>query len=404
MSNFWPNNTKSLSSTSAICRSRGTMMAKPLRVFHIINTAASNRYFRSIAEYTDRDRFEILVGTLGPAGVLHKEMSTQGVGSLSLGCERRSQYAAAAARLAVWLRNQQIDIVQTHLFEASFVGLTAARLAGKPFTILTRHHSSAIALLRKRLPSLIDRICSKYLAHRVIALSQMTKRFLIDYEKVPPKRVIVVPLGYNFLELQPSSGARERIRTELALDGTVVLITVGRLDPLKGHDLLFTAFRDLVSIHPNLRLLVIGDGPEQHRLCQLRERFNLQKEIILTGHRWDVPDLLASADIYVHPSLSESFCQMLIEAAAVGKPIVSTDIGGARETIETGTTGIIVAPGSVEALREALLSLLRHPERIWREMGEAGRIRVQRFSAKRMVAAYEELYVRLAARRRNGKS
>jgi glycosyltransferase involved in cell wall biosynthesis len=174
----------------------------------------------------------------------------------------------------------------------------------------------------------------------------------------------------------------------------VVAVVVGRLDPLKGHALLFEALREVVRAHPRFQLLVVGDGPERHRLETFCDTLGLKGAVRFLGFRSDVPALYHAADLLVHPSLSEAFCQVLLEAATCGKPVVTTEIGGARDVVEDRVTGVIVPPRDAAALAAGIDAVLRLPEADRVRMGERGRERAKRYTPQAMVAAYEAHYVR----------
>jgi glycosyltransferase involved in cell wall biosynthesis len=363
-------------------------------VLHFTSNAAASPYFRMIAEHTDRSRVRLSMGTLSPAGPLHAELRDRDTPALALGCRARRQYPWAAVQLAAWLRSNAVDVIQTHLYDAGVVGLVAARLAGTPLAVLTRHHSTAVVLTGKQLPALIDRVCSRWLANRVIAVSDVVRRFVVGTEKVPGRYVAVVPYGVEPDRFAPPPGTRERVRRDLGAGDAVVAVVVGRLDPLKGHALLFEAVRGLAPAHPRLRLWVVGDGPERPRLEALRDALGLAGVVGFLGFRSDVPDLYHAADLLVHPSLTEAFCQVLLEAAICGKPIVTTDIGGARDVIEDRLTGVIVPPSDSAALAAGLDAVLQLSAYERARMGEQGRERAKQFTPQAMVKAYEEHYVR----------
>ncbi len=362
------------------------------KILHLISNSNRSPYFCAIADYADKVRFQVVVGTLASEGPLHEDMHVRGIRTFSLGCDGRSRYVSALLRLVLWLRRERVHILQTHLFDASFVGLMAARLARTPITIVTRHHSNAVALTGKRLAMLVDIANGRYLAHRIVVPSEKTKEFIVSCEKVPGEKIAVVPYGFDFEKIRSRRDSRRRVRKELSLNGSIVLATIARLDPLKGLAQLLGAISKLVPLYPNLRLLVIGDGPERQHLTCMRDSLGLSSHVIFAGYRSDVFDVISAADVVVHPSLSESFNQVIAEAAALAKPIVATDVGAAREVVEDGLSGFLVAPGDENQLFQALLRMLGNADR-WKDMGEIGRLRVQKFSAERMVKGYEKHYI-----------
>lgn len=339
-----------------------------IKILHFITTASRSPYLCAIVDHADTTRFQIIVGTLSPEGDLHKDMKTRDVLSFALDCLKSSQYPRAILRLSQWLRREQIDIVHTHLFDASLVGLLASRLARVPLIVLTRHRADEAILIGSRLHIFLDRLISRWLAQYIIVPSLRTKHILLNYEKVKPDKVIVIPYGFDFSKLQAVTGARERIRKEFFLANNTVFAAIGRLVSLKGYSYLFHALSRIISSHTDLKLLVIGDGPDRKRLEGIRDALHLEDHIVFTGFRPDVYDLLSAADVLVHPSLSDSFGQVIVEAFAIGKPVITTDVGIAQEIIENGVNGFIVPPGNADALSKVSLTLLQRPDQ-WRQMG-----------------------------------
>src|SRR4029077_7146574 len=123
--------------------------------------AERHPYWSLIADLTDRSRFELAFGSLGPRGSLHDELEARGLLTFALGCRGRRAYPSAAFRLARWLRRWRADVVQTHLLDACLVGLTAARLAGTPLGVLTGHHSHEIPVAPSWRTFWADSLCTR---------------------------------------------------------------------------------------------------------------------------------------------------------------------------------------------------------------------------------------------------
>jgi glycosyltransferase involved in cell wall biosynthesis len=369
-----------------------------IKVFHLITSSARSSYLRAIVDHADRKRFEVIVGTITPEGPLHEDMKARGVRAVALGCRRRVSYPAGVVQLARWLRQEKIDVLQTHCYDASALGALAGRLARIPVIACTIHHSHELSLQRKlqrkRKHFLADCLVNRWLCHWVISPSYCITQLLVTEERVPEEKVVVIPYGYDFSKLQASKGARERIRKELALDErSFVLGTVGRLFWVKNHTALLKAFARLSEGWKNIILLIVGDGPERASLESQTRQLGIAEQVLFTGYRSDVFDVMAAMDVLVHPSLGEAFCQALSEGAALEKPIVTTDVGGAREVVEDKVSGLLVPPGDVDALYQGLQSMLAGSSG-WAEMGKLAGRRMQQFTAERMVAAYEEQYLR----------
>lgn len=184
---------------------------------------------------------------------------------------------------------------------------------------------------------------------------------------------------------------RRQMRAELGLsEEDRVVICVAQLRPEKGHDVLLKAFSRCET--PGARLVLVGDGPLKQELARLAEEIGVSDRLHFAGQAGDVRPWLAAADLFVLASVSvETFSNAALEAAALGRAVVLTDIGGARELMDVGVTGEIVQPGDAEGLARVMDSLLQNDSRR-AAMGNAGRIRTeQSFGFGAMQAAWESL-------------
>lgn len=369
-----------------------------LKLLHFIENSASSAYLNSIAEHFDRDRFDVSVGSLGAAGALQEDMAARGVPAFALGCTSRTSYPRAVARLARRIREERFDIVQTHLFEASFVGLVASRLARVPLAIVNDHHSAEVLLHGRRAVIWVDRLITKHLAHRVLAPSAYMRDILVREEGVTAEHIAVIPYGLDLDRLRPAAGARERVRAELGVSG-IVFGAVGRLSWVKNYPLLMSAFSELARQRRDVTLVIAGDGPDRSRLEAEANDLALNGRVRFVGHRRDVVDFLSAIDVLVHASRVECSVQVVPEAYAVGTPVVSTRVGGATEIIESGVNGYLVPPNDAAALRSALEQMLERRGE-WCAMGEAGKRIVERNVANRIQPLYEAQYIDWLSERR----
>lgn len=363
----------------------------PVTVLHFVTTSIRSRYLEGIADHYDRGRLRLSVATLDAGGPLHAELASKGIRTFALGCGARTRYPLAVARLIRLMKRHRIQILQTHLIDAGLIGMIAGRLGRLPLMILTRHHSDAVLLSRRTLPAWADRV-SAALAHRIIAPSQAVATILHEIERVETSKITVIPYGFDFSRLQPCAGGAERVRVEFSLRDKTVIGVIARLDRLKGHEDLFRALKDIASDTADVMALLVGEGPDRERLERLGNDLGIRDHLIFTGARRDVPDVISAIDILAHPSLSEAFPQVVVEALAIGKSVVACRVGGTPEIIRHGESGLLVPPGDPSALASALRELMRKPE-LARAMGERGRADVvARFSITRMCRAYESCY------------
>jgi len=269
----------------------------------------------------------------------------------------------------------------------SRIGVLAARLAGLPCVCHARRFDR-LGLFERWLVSAVDYF---------IFISQAVRQQFLDQGGRPARQRVV----YNGLELDdfPSDLDGKAVRRELGLkpDAPVIGI-VGRLVEWKGHDLFLRALRQVAEARPGVQGLVVGGAEvtSPHLPQELKRQaasLGLGEAVHFTGHRQDVARMLAAMDILAHTSIApEPFGRVLIEGMAAAKPVVATASGAVPEIVLDGETGLLVPPGDVERLADAMLSLLRVPARA-AELGRAGRRRVETyFTAEHYVRQVQEVY------------
>jgi glycosyltransferase involved in cell wall biosynthesis len=193
----------------------------------------------------------------------------------------------------------------------------------------------------------------------------------------------------------PGAGARARAALDLGPDDLVVaMVTVLRAG--KGHEVALAALPALRERFPRLRLLVLGDGPARAQIERLAAP--LGPAVVFAGHRDDVPDLLAGADVLLHPTARDALPSALLEAMAAGVPVVASRVGGVPEVVVDGETGLLVsAPPSAGVVTAALARLLGDPE-LRARLGKAGRTRYEReFTAERWAGRLRSVYEEVGA-------
>jgi glycosyltransferase involved in cell wall biosynthesis len=363
------------------------------RVLHFAQDSDTSGFFPALASLHD-DRYRIHFATLNPtAPWLRERMVADGAEVLSLDARHRAQYPLAMARLARYLRRERIDILHTHLFEPSVVGLQAGALARTPVRMMTRHYSDGHTRIDKRWHVRLDRICIS-LCDDVIAVSADTARHLIEVEGAPPEKVHTILNGFEASRLElPDRSELDRLRAELGAEDAYLLACVARLHPDKGQQYLFRALpRISERVDRPVVLAVIGEGPFEREFRAEVAALGCASQVRFLGFREDAPALMAAADLVVLPTLTEAFGIVLAEALHIGTPVVATRVGGVPEIVDDGVDGVLVEPESAEALADAIADLLDDADRRERMKG-AGREKVlRRFSYRTMVEAYEALY------------
>jgi glycosyltransferase involved in cell wall biosynthesis len=291
------------------------------------------------------------------------------------------------------VRAHPADVVHTHLGSADVVGGLAARKLAIP-AVSTLHVMEwewirrGRARARLRLMSAVRRRC----AARVITVSEAARRSYLDQRLDTPERVVTV---HNGIVDRAEPGAGEVVRAELGIPAEApVIATLSVLRHGKNHDLSAAAATLLSDRFPDLRLLILGEGPERARIEH--ETRHLGDRVVFTGHRDDVLRVLDAVDVVVHPTSVDAFPTALLEAMAARVPAVATAVGGIPEAIEDGVTGVLIdPPPTSESLAAAVAPLLEDPAARLR-LGARGRERFEeRFTADRWIARLFEVYRRV---------
>lgn len=299
-----------------------------------------------------------------------------------------------AVALARILRQGAFDVV--HLgngLRANFDGLLAAVGARRPVVC----HVKGFEKYGSR---------ERWLSRRVDVLVCMTEALLAHCRAsgLRPRQARVVYDGVDPSWLRPQR-SREEVRAELGLPPQAPCVVLsGNVQPWKGQHVLVEAASRLRHAIPELRCLIVGGihraGEEYAReLKRLCTAHGLAEQVIFTGFRKDVVDVVNAADVVVHTSVRpEPFGRVILEGMLLGKPVIAAGAGGVPELIEDGRTGILVPPGDAEALAAALKRVLADPE-VAAALGQAGRVSAeQKFSLRNQIQQMEEIYESLARR------
>ncbi|HTZ87763.1 MAG TPA: glycosyltransferase family 4 protein [Solirubrobacteraceae bacterium] len=287
------------------------------------------------------------------------------------------------------------DVVHTHLGMADILGSLAARSLSLP-AVSTIHlvasqptgrasSEGARGRARQRLAALARR----HACARVIAVSDAARDAYLATGWDRPDHVVTVHNGIA-RAAEPAEGAR--LRAELGIaPGELVLSTVTVLRPGKGHELAIEAVRELLPRFPELRLLILGDGPSREEVERLARP--LGDAAILAGHRSDVMAALAATDVLLHPTRMDAFPTALLEAAAAGVPVIASAVGGIPEIVADGRTGVLLAAPPTAAELTQHLALLLGDAALRAELGARARERfMHEFTAERWVARLRLVY------------
>ncbi|MBI4530245.1 MAG: glycosyltransferase [Candidatus Latescibacteria bacterium] len=300
--------------------------------------------------------------------------------------------AAPYSLIGLFTQFRRVKADVLHINDPAVKALSAARLAGMPRVVVT-YHTPSLSICYNWKGEFLWWFGRHTRNLHVIALSETNKRLLIDQYGFSEDHVRVIPHGLKPEKFVVQDDPK-RVREELGVPQEVfVLICVARLAPQKAHEVLLEAFAKVISrrLEP-IHLLLAGDGERRHWLKARTKALRLDSLVHFLGHRNDVPHLLHIADVFVLSSDFEGLPFAILEAMAMGKPVIATAVNGVRDSVIHEQTGLLVPPRDPEALAHALLWMLDHPKES-QEMGFVGRKRFQQlYSEERMVVETETLY------------
>jgi glycosyltransferase involved in cell wall biosynthesis len=335
----------------------------------------------------------------GPLLAEAEAISAQPVPAFSLRSFHHPSTAGQLWRAARFMREHGVSVVQTFDFYTNVFGMAAAALARVPARIAARRETFGFRTEAQRR---VERAAYR-LAHAVVVNADAVGRQIVS-EGVPARKVhtiyngidagrFVAPAGAERAELLAACG----LPPETAARRLVTLVANLR-HPVKDHPTFLRAARRVREEVAEAAFVLAGEGELTGEIRELARGLGLGEDIFFTGRCARVAELLAASEVCVLSSRAEGFSNSILEYMAASRPVVATDVGGAREAIVDGETGHLVTAGDDAQMAERLLGLLREPARA-RAMGTAGRLRVEAlFSAEAQLGRTLEIYGRLLAR------
>ncbi|MEI6668151.1 MAG: GT4 family glycosyltransferase PelF [Acidobacteriota bacterium] len=358
-----------------------SVSAFPIRVVHIVTTlkfGGLEKVVLDLVRHRNRERIDARVICLDSSGVLAQGFADVGVPVETIGTD--GPVPRRVLKLARRLKELKPDVVHTHNPQAQLHGAWAALLGRVPVVVHTKHGRGS---LEGRALGALSRLATTWTSC-VVTVSEDAAQVAREIDHVPAERLRVIRNGVDLERFGASQERKPRIGARA--------ITVGRLDPVKDQATLLRAARLVVAQVPAFQLDIVGDGPSRPELEALSGALGLNGSVHFLGYRDPVTTALAEADIFVLSSVSEGVSIALLEAMAMGLPVVATDVGGNREVVVPGETGWLVPASSPESLAAAMMKLLSDASALER-MGLAARRRVEaHFNLRHVVDQYEHLY------------
>lgn len=356
--------------------------AKVLKVCHLSMTLQTGGLERLLVDYSrfhDPSRFALSFIALEGIGSPGDQLREAG---FSIEQVRMSDLGKVNGfrRLVRLLQEGEYDILHTHNTYPQFYGAIAARWADIP-VVLNSQHGRGCGPNRRAVWQF--RIANE-MTDAIVGVSEDATELCREQSRGSARKMRCI---WNGIDL-------DRFRYRGPCDHQVA-ISVGRLSPEKDYGTLLRAMTVVLRRFPNFRLKLVGDGAERPKLESMAKELGIENQIEFLGERTDVHDLLATAGFFVSSSKTEGISLTLLEAMAVGLPVVTTAVGGSPEIVVPNHTGKLVPSEDPRLLGNAMVEMIEE-QAIWPEIGKAGRERVEsHFNVRKMISEYESLYEEL---------
>jgi len=356
----------------------------------------SQTHLVQVLKLLDRRRFDPMLCCLTGEGSLLDAARAAGVrvidGEMHSGF-KGWQTLAGVLNFARFLRRERVQIVHNYLLRANVVGAVAARLARVPVVLCSKrgcHERRGWELAGAKL--------GNWLADRVTVNADAVRDFVHDNERCALQKMTMIPSGVDTDRFRPLS--EDDYKTRLGLDpGRPVVGIVTRMRTRKGVEEFLRAMAMVCERQPSVQTVIVGEVDLDEDLQRFVAESHLGGRLHMLGRRSDMPEVHSAFDIFVLSSHDEGMSNAILEAMAMEKPVVATNVGGTGEVVRHGQSGLLVPARDPVPLAAAIADLLATPARA-AQMGKLGRRIVQdRFSARAMVRQMEDLYVTLLRRR-----
>ena len=361
-----------------------------IRVVQVLATGTNGgaqEHVYNLVSRMDRERYEVSVVSLSPGSAVRK-LERLGI---PVSVIDEPDDAIATGILAAHLIDVRADVVHNHMYRAEIVGTKAVIAIGeaghrRPWVISTVHSSRVRSgedqeELQRLTPSI---------NHLIVVSNAIDRKVVAEGRTAAPRTLI-----YNGIDLVRYDHQEPccTLRDEYGMEPTSPIVgVVGRLELEKGHPTLLEAWPLVLEACPSAYLLIVGEGSRLDALHDIARAQGIERHVVFTGRRDDIPAVTAAFDVAVLPSYREAQGLTILEAMALSRPVVASNVGGIPEMIEDGVTGLLVPPQDPPALAAAIVRVL-NDHQLADVLGRAGHDLVHdRFCVELMVSAVQGLY------------
>ena len=363
------------------------------RVLHIIDSlhlGGAQEVVLNLAT-CGSSRFRHEVATLHGHGIYWDRLKKAGIKVHSLSPHK---FLPAYLASIPWrILADKPDILHCHLIPSNIIAKPLGALLGVP-VIINHDHTNDPHRIDNKILLALDKSTNRF-AHHIIAVAAACRDFLTTHESISPEKISLVPNAIDLRRFSHGEASRDEARAQLGLPaGSRIVAGVGRLNPQKNFGLFLDIAAQLAARFPDLHFLLAGDGPEEKMLREKAAALGIASRVLFSGYVSDTRLVYLAADVLLMPSRYEGLPMTLLEAMAMGLPVVASKLDGIAEVIGDGEEGFLVPPTDAALFVERTASLLADAE-LSSCIAKNARAKIEaRFSVERMTSAVEEIYDR----------
>jgi glycosyltransferase involved in cell wall biosynthesis len=335
-----------------------------LRILHVVDSLERGGLERVVTDLAIEQRragHDVAVFSMLETSGFRGELDAAGI-PVRIGNKQRAFDRAVIGALRDAVRTPRVDIVHAHNFTPNYYTATALLALPRAPTHVVTCHDMGTRLRDRKLRWFFAFSLKR--TRRAAMVSDQVRDWYVASRLVPEDRAITITNGIAIDRFRWTPERRQRARAALGIDASRLVVgCVGRLVPIKNHALLLETVPRLAAAHPALTIVLVGGGELGAMLRERAASLGIADRVVFAGEQGNVTDLLPAFDVFAQPSISEGLSIALLEASASGLPIVATDVGGNREIVADGISGLLVPSGNAAALGDALDALLSDASR-----------------------------------------
>ncbi len=374
-------------------------MADKIRILYVIDAlefGGGERGFSQLSTGLNKKQFKTYLAA-HPGSKLEKMAKLENIPFIPIDMDRKVNFKTIAQLLRI-INQYRVHIVHSMGARADFFARMAVRKLPKTSLVCTVAmpvEGFDIGFIRKVVYKIADRFSSRYVT-QFIAVSKAIKEQLVRRRNIHSDRITVVYNGVELDQYNQNMNASEKTRHSLGItDDYPIIGAIGRLVYQKGYSHFLQAAKQVYEEKKYVRFVIVGHGPEEDNLKSMAKSLGISHVCTFAGLRLDIPELLSTFEVFVLSSVLEGLPRIVIEAMAMGRPIVATDIDGVREELEDGITGLLVPPENSDSLAKSIIDLLIDKDKSFQMGMNARRAAEEKFGIGIMLEKVEKVYEKL---------